>query len=236
LEFTLRLSELKEGFIHLLYPRLCEGCNKPLIAAEQVLCISCATELPETDYHALDDNETALRFAGRVPFFRATSFAYFTEDGLLQHLLHRLKYKDRQEIGDYLGSRFAESLAAANWLSGIDIIIPVPLHASRQAERGYNQSMLIAAAIGRHAAIPATDAALLRVRETESQTRKSRTERTENMAEAFVVADGANLKGKHILIIDDVLTTGATIEACETALKAVENVKISIATIGIAVS
>src|SRR3954471_20186083 len=92
------LNELKEGMLHLFYPRLCEGCNKPLLSAEQVLCISCGTHIPETGYHHIADNETALRFAGRVPFISATSFAYFTNDGLLQHLLHGLKYKDKKEI------------------------------------------------------------------------------------------------------------------------------------------
>ncbi len=232
----LSLTELKEGFLQLFYPRLCEGCSKPLIAAEEVLCIGCAPLLPETGYHSLADNETALRFAGRVPFQYATSFAYFTDDSLLQHLLHGLKYKGKQEIGRYLGARFATSLGTTSWFSSVDAIVPVPLHPTKLAERGYNQSTVIGQAmVGTHGSRLKGDI-LKRKRDTESQTRKTRAERAENMAGAFVVNNPATMSGKHILIIDDVLTTGATIEACAHALMAIENVKISIATIGIAVS
>ncbi len=230
------LKDLTNGLIHLFYPRLCEGCSKPLLAAEEVLCVSCALELPETNYHHIPDNETALRFAGRVPFTHATSFAYFTNDGLLQHLVHGLKYKDKKENGYYLGSQFARSLLSTNWVSGIDIIIPVPLHRAKEAKRGYNQSMLIATGMGEVLHKPANDRLLLRVKDTESQTRKSRSERVDNMSGAFKVADKAGLAGKHILICDDVLTTGATLEACALELMTAANVKISIATVGITVS
>lgn len=233
---NLSLHDLKEGLLHLFYPRLCEGCNRPLIAAEFVVCIGCDAQIPETRYHAIPDNETAMRFAGRIPFTRATSFAYFTDDSLLQHLLHGLKYRHNKDIARYLGGRFASSLAASGWLSVVDMIVPVPLHSKREAERGYNQSMLLAETMAKHAGIVAKADTLVRVRATESQTRKTRAERAENMAGAFAVRNAPEMKGKHILIVDDVLTTGATIEACAHALMAVENVKISIATIGIAVS
>lgn len=230
------LTELKDGFIHLLYPRLCEGCSKPLLPVEDVLCLSCGLRIPETSYHDIADNETALRFAGRVRFCNATSLAYFSNDGLLQHLMHGLKYKGKKEIGTFLGRRLATALQETDWIKEVDLIVPVPLHPTKEAARGYNQSMLIAAAMGENLGIPATDDLLQRVRETESQTKKTRVERVNNMAGAFEVQKGAQLVGKHILICDDVLTTGATIEACAMALLAGGNVKISIATIGIAVS
>ena len=230
------LRDITHGLTHLFYPRLCEGCSKPLLSAENVLCISCALQVPETNYHHIPDNETALRFAGRVPFAYATSFAYFTDDGLLQHLVHGLKYKEKREIGIYLGERFASSLKNAQWAASIDVIIPVPLHPAKEAKRGYNQSMFIAEGLSNVLHKPATDKILLRVRDTESQTRKTRAERVDNMAGAFKVAANTGLSGKHILICDDVLTTGATLEACCLALMEQENVKISIATIGIAVS
>jgi ComF family protein len=231
-----KLQELKHGIAHLFYPRLCEGCSKPLMAAEEVLCISCSTQIPVTVYHNIEDNETALRFAGRIPFIKATSLAYFTNDGLLQHLLHGLKYRNRKETGYYLGRLLGQSLQVAGWASSVDVIIPVPLHKAKKADRGYNQSMLIAEGMSEALNIPASDKLLLRVKETESQTHKTRTERVNNMAGAFKVAENAELTGKHILLCDDVLTTGATIEACALALMTVESVKISIATIGIAVS
>lgn len=226
------LKELRNGIIHLLYPDLCEGCSKPLISGEHVLCMGCATLLPETNYHYTDNNETVMRFAGRVPFVKATSLAYFTEDGLLQHLLHGLKYRGQIENGKYLGARLAATLKKGGWLSNIDAIIPVPLHASRLQERGFNQSAVIANAMGK----TVDELSLMRIRKTESQTTKTRAERADNMQGAFSLPDSTRLNGKHVLLLDDVLTTGATIEACANVLLSAQNVKISIATIGIAIS
>jgi ComF family protein len=228
-------SELNRGLVHLFYPRLCEGCGKALSGGEKVLCLGCAEELPETGYHNIPDNETALRFAGRVPFMNATSLAYFTDDGLLQLLLHGLKYKGKKEIGYYLGARLGLSLKNTDWAGAIDTIVPVPLHRRKEAKRGYNQSMLIAEGIGDMLNIPVSGKLLLRVRDTESQTRKTRTERVNNMADAFTIPKHISLSGKHILLIDDVLTTGATLEACALALLKQEGVRVSIGTIGIAV-
>lgn len=230
------LHELRQGISHLFYPQLCEGCNKPLVGKEWVLCVGCGMEVPETGYHNIKDNDTALRLAGRIPFEYATSMAYFTGEGLLQHLLHELKYNNRAEIGTYLGERFGETLSVTDWISTVNVIIPVPLHKSRYAIRPYNQSMLVAEAMGKVLGIPATDSVLKRVRQTESQTRKGRAERADNMEDAFEVVEKGEIVGKHVLIVDDVLTTGSTIEACARALLAEEKVKISVATIGIAVS
>lgn len=226
------LKELRNGFVHLFYPDLCEGCSKPLVSGEHVLCMGCGALLPETNYHYSENNETALRFAGRVPFVKATSLAYFTDDGLLQHLLHGLKYKGQIENGRYLGARLAATLEKGGWLKDIDLVIPVPLHSTRLQERGYNQSAVIAEALGKRV----SETSLKRTRKTESQTTKTRAERAENMKGAFLLTDERQVNGKHILILDDVLTTGATIEACANILLSAQNVKISIATIGIAIS
>jgi ComF family protein len=230
------LKELNKGFVHLFYPSLCEGCRKPLVENEEVLCISCSLQLPETAYHNVPDNETAMRFAGRIPFMYATSFGWFTNDGLLQHLVHGLKYKGKKDNGRYLGSLLGKRLREANVQPGVDMIIPVPLHKSKRAKRGYNQSMLIAEGISAALGVPASDDLLTRVRDTESQTAKTRAERVENMTEAFRLKEGAQLAGKHILLCDDVLTTGGTLEACALALMKEESVKISLVTIGIAIS
>ena len=234
------LKELKHGITHLFYPNLCEGCAKPLLAAEKVLCISCALHLPETSYNDILDNETAMRFAGRVPFIYATSYAYFTNDGLLQHLMHGLKYKNKKEIGVYLGRKLGQSikrsLLTIEQPLPIDIIVPVPLHKIKKAKRGYNQSMFIAEGISEVLNVPASDDLLVRTRNTETQTHKTRTERITNMNEAFRIFGEDKLTGKHILLCDDVLTTGATLEACALALAADKSIKISFATVGIAVS
>ena len=230
------LHQLKAGLSHLFYPHLCEGCSKPLVAGERVLCIGCAAELPETGNWHLPGNEAAQRFAGRIPFVHAASFAYFIEDGLLQHLLHGLKYRRKQEIGRYLGSTFGHRLTDTGWLSTVDMIVPVPLHPAKLASRGFNQSMLIAEGLAIVTGKPAVDGILMRTRNTESQTNKTRNERIANMSAAFAVTKTESLKNKHILLCDDVLTTGATIESCALALMAEKSIKISVATIGIAVS
>lgn len=200
------------------------------------MCISCGMLLPETNFHDIDDNEAALRFAGRIPFEHVTSYAYFTNNGLLQHLLHELKYKGKKEVGDYLGSRLGLSLKNADWIASVDMIIPVPLHAAKQARRGYNQSAFIAEGMSRMLQIPVDEKALVRVKDTDSQTHKTRNERVQNMADAFMINTNVNLSNKHILLCDDVLTTGATLEACALALRKEESIKISIVTIGIAIS
>lgn len=229
------LKEMAEGLSHLIYPRLCEGCSKPLLAEEEVLCLNCNVyHLPRTAYHHITDNETAMRFAGRVQVEKATSFAYFTPEGLLQHLLHRLKYDGKQYIGTYLGKQLAYDLVQIDWQHGIDAIVPVPLHPDKEAARGYNQSQLLAEGMAEVWGIPVWNDVLQRVKNTESQTQKTREERIENMQDAFVAAKTEKIQGKHLLLIDDVLTTGATLEACAIALKITPNVKISIATVGIA--
>ena len=229
------LKEMAEGLSHLIYPRLCEGCSKPLLAEEEVLCLNCNVyHLPRTAYHHIADNETAMRFAGRVQVEKATSFAYFTPDGLLQHLLHGLKYDNKKYIGTYLGKQLAYDLVQIDWQRGIDAIVPVPLHPDKEALRGYNQSQLLAEGMAEVWGIPMWNDVLKRVKNTETQTQKSREERIENMQGAFEAVATEKIQGKHLLLVDDVLTTGATLEACANALKTTPNVKISIATVGIA--
>lgn len=192
--------------------------------------------MPVTNYHDFAENDSCMRFAGRIPFQMATSYAYFTDEGLLQHLMHGLKYQKKTNIGTYLGKCLGESLQQTSWASSLDLIIPVPLHRKKKWKRGYNQSLLIGQGIASVLGVPCRDDLLLRTRNTESQTKKTRTERIANMKGAFDIKQSSMLAGKHILLCDDVLTTGATIEACALALLDKESVKISVATIGIAVS
>ena len=227
--------DLSRGLFHLFFPRLCVSCSSTLRTGERVLCLSCVVQLPETGYHDHAANDTVMRLAGRFPFRNATSYGYFTHDGLLQHLLHQLKYNNNREVGRYLGEKLAYGLKKTDWVAGIDMIVPVPLHRSRLLERGYNQSELIADGMAKVLDKPVVAHVLLRKRHTESQTKKTREERLNNMSDAFVVPDPAPVRGKHILLIDDVLTTGATLEACALTLLAIDGVSVSIATIGIAV-
>ena len=226
-------QQLTHDLLRLLYPHLCEGCRQPLTGNEDVLCIACESELPEIEnWHP--ENETTLRLAGRVPFIKATSFCYFTDDGLLQHLLHGLKYQDKKKNGLYLGRIWGQRLLHNGWMNDIDYLLPVPLHPDKEAKRGYNQTLLIGKGLSEATGIPMLPDALMRVRNTESQTKKNRNERIDNMKDAFAVNNPMQLKNKHIFIFDDVLTTGATLEACATALLQCPGVRVSIGTIGLA--
>jgi ComF family protein len=228
------LKEALHSATHLLFPQLCEGCRTPLLYQEKVLCMNCAFELPQTAFHDKPENEAALRIAGRVPYQHATAFAYFTPEGLLQHLLHRLKYSGRKVVGHYLGEQAGYALKGSSWIQDVQTIIPVPLHPKKEAGRGYNQSAIIAEGLAKVLDVPVHEKALVRTRHTESQTKMSREERVLNVKDAFLLHPKAQLAHQHILLIDDVLTTGATIEAASNVLLRVPGLKLSICTIGLA--
>ena len=225
-------KELVSGLACLLFPRLCAGCGASLVAGEEVICLYCEVYLAETGFHNQIVNETALRLAGRFPFEHATSYGYFTKDGLLQHLLHELKYRGRQANGIFLGRRLGHMIAGAGWSP--DGIVPVPLHRRKQADRGFNQSELIAEGIAGVLQIPVLRKVVVRSRFTDSQTDKSREDRVANVAGAFRLTDPGQIGGRHLLLTDDVLTTGATLEACARALLSAPGVRVSIATAGVA--
>src|ERR1043165_6304060 len=213
------LREALQSASHLLFPRLCEGCRQPLILQEDTLCMSCTFQLPQTEFYDKPDNEAAIRIAGRIPYQHATAFAYFTTDGLLQHLLHRLKYSGRKSIGIFLGRQAGYALKPLPWIASVDAIVPVPLHPRKESTRGYNQSELIARGMSEVLGISTPEHTLVRVRNTVSQTKtRSREERVTNMKDAFAVHSKAMLADKHVLLVDDVLTTGATLESASQAL------------------
>ncbi len=226
------LRQAGYGLSHIFFPRICEGCQTPLIKTEQVLCLHCLEKLPLTCHYNQPDNEAAMRFAGRFPFHVAVSFTYFISHGLVQHLLHGLKYRGKKDVGRFLGRQFALALQQTAWIHTVDLILPVPLHKKKEAARGYNQSVLIAEGMHSVLQIPYSAKMLLRIKQTESQTLKTRKERAENMEGAFTTH--ASLQGKHVLLLDDVLTTGATLEACAQTVLQQKNVRVSLATIGLA--
>lgn len=227
------ISKITRSVVHLFYPQLCEACNKPLLQQENILCIGCEDQLSFNRHHSVENNETMLRLAGRFPFRQAISLAYFNEESIMQHLLHRLKYKERQSIGLFLGKKLGAAIRPLAWT--LDAVVPVPLHKKKQAKRGFNQSELIAEGISEVLEIPVLEQVIERIKNTATQTDKSRQERIDNVKDAFKLKDEKSLFDKHVLLIDDVLTTGATIEACANELLKIRGVKVSVATVGIAV-
>jgi len=220
-----------QDFLSLLFPRTCLLCGTLLGRQERLLCMVCDFHLPRTGYHAEKDNPLSRSFWGRADIEAAAAYFYFSKGGKVQQLLHHLKYKGNKEVGLVIGEQYGHTLKAAELFRDVDVIIAVPLHPSRQKERGYNQSQLFATGLSRSMGARLDDAVLCRKVATESQTRKSRYKRWENVREIFAVSNSRGLEGKHILLVDDVITTGATIEACVKALRTIPAVRVSVGAI-----
>lgn len=223
-----------EDFLSLLYPRLCFACESETPVPGELLCSRCNATMPQTSYHLQKENPMTERFWGRVPLKAAAAMYIFTKGSPLQHLLHNFKYKGRKEIGEMLGRRFGQALARSPQFTGVDLIVPVPLHRRKKLERGYNQSEMFARGLSEQMRRPMLKNGLLRVVYTSTQTKKSKLERLENVADAFVVNAPAAMQGRHVLIVDDVLTTGSTLEACAHQILEVRGTSVSFATIAIA--
>lgn len=216
-------------FLSLFFPELCYCCGKSLVNEETAVCTECLYDLPFTNFHLHEDNPVARQLWGRFPFIYAGACFYFHQHSKVQTLIHQLKYNNKQAAGIWIGNVYGRQLKDLALAYQTDLIIPVPLHKSRERKRGFNQSECIAKGISEILNIPVNTDSLKRNIPTVSQTHKSRFSRYENMKEVFSVIQPDKLKNKHILIIDDVITTGATLESCATALMVVPGVKISIA-------
>ncbi|HTD98583.1 MAG TPA: phosphoribosyltransferase family protein [Mucilaginibacter sp.] len=221
-------------FISLLFPELCNACGESLVTGEELICTDCHYNLPFTNFHLKADNMVAQQFWGKINLEAAYAMCYFTKGGKMQHLMHQFKYKGIQKIGDMLGNIAGEQLAVSPVFSKADVIIPVPLHKSRLRKRGYNQSTCFAEGLSQKLNIPVDEHNLVRVRATETQTHRSRFLRFENMQEVFAMVNPQALINKHVILVDDVVTTGSTLEACGAELLKVEGLKLSIATIACA--
>lgn len=221
-------------FVALLYPRLCGACGDHLNKGEETICLSCQFDLPLTGFHKDPESPIAKRFWGRVPLQQATALYYFSKGGKVQHMIHELKYHGRTDVGEFMGRQLGRELHKDGALADIDAIIPVPLHPKKQRQRGYNQSEHFASGIAQVLQVPVLAEALSRVSYTESQTQKSREDRWLNVKDVFEVTDPTILEGQHLLLVDDVMTTGATLEACAYKLLAVPGTRVSVATIAMA--
>ncbi|MFT4061017.1 MAG: ComF family protein [Edaphocola sp.] len=227
--------QIAVGLQQLFYPQLCPGCGTLLQSGEKVICLACVAHLPFTNFHYNPHNLVASVFAGRLPLEKATSFLFFNKEGLTQQLLHQLKYKGRQDIGVFLGGLFARELNNEQFLNDIDLILPVPLHPRKQFKRGFNQSAAVAKGMSEASGIAYATNAVAKIKHTESQTHKTRSQRIENVAGVFKVNNAALLQNRHLLLVDDVLTTGATLESCALELLKIAGVRLSVATLSIAV-
>ena len=219
-------------FINLLYPRICHICAAELLKNEELLCTSCLHDLPITSYHLDNENPVKKVFYGRVKINKATALLHFRKKAGVQHLIHDLKYRGHREIGTYLGKWLGTELENTDW-SNIEIIIPVPLHKSRLRQRGYNQVEDFGREIAKFLNAEYMDDVLLKISTTQTQTLKNRLSRWGKIEETLQIKNSEKIKGKHILLVDDLITTGATLEACAHKLLETPDIKISIATMAI---
>jgi ComF family protein len=227
------MKNILTEFLNLFFPKTCLACGDYLDKSEEYLCLNCVFNLPKTNYHNFPENEIEQRFWGKVPVERATAFLHFEKESSPQKLLHALKYHGEKELGKTFGIRFGNELLTSGFRD-IDLIVPVPLHAKKLKKRGYNQSEWIAKGIAEKLKKPIDTENLIRTVENSTQTKKGLIERWENVSEIFRLKDKNIFENKHILLVDDVLTTGATIESCCKAILQSANTKISIAALAVA--
>lgn len=226
--------KILHDLLALFFPRLCLLCGELLVDGEKCLCLSCIYKLPRTNYHLRPFNPAEQLFTGKVEIEKATAFLHYEKGGKVQQLIYAIKYKGEKEAGFQLGRQTALALYEKGFFEGIDLLLPVPLHPQRQKKRGYNQAEWIARGIASVCLLPIENKALARIRKTNTQTHKNVFDRWTNVQNIFSVKSKEPLIGKHVLIIDDVLTTGATIGACASCLCAIEGTRISILTLSIA--
>jgi ComF family protein len=222
-------------FISLIFPRICAGCGNSLWKNEEGLCQLCEYHLPKTNFHFESENPVSRLFLGKVSIETGSAFLYFNKGSKVQRMVHQLKYKGRKDIGIYLGDQYGQTLKYAPLFNSADAIIPVPLHKKRYMQRGYNQSEQFAIGLSRAMNIPVNRYLLLRIKATETQTRKSRFSRYQNVKEIFTVTSPLEWTGRHLLLVDDVITTGATLESCIQALAVIPGVRVSVACIAAAI-
>jgi ComF family protein len=224
-----------QDFFHLFYPHLCLACEKNAPPYGEEICIACKATLPETNFHLHKENPFTERFWGRLNLSSGAALYLFNKESRVQHLLHNLKYKGKKEIGEILGRSYGLSLKRSPHFKDVELIVPVPLHYKKERIRGYNQSEMFAKGLSESMNIPYQKDGLKRIVYSDSQTKKSRIGRVENVQEVFEVHKPKALEGKHVLIVDDVLTTGSTLETCANKVLEVKGTKVSLVTIAIAI-
>ncbi len=228
------LKNLFNDTLHLFYPHICTGCGSDLLPEPNLLCLRCITNLPHTHFAQHSNNPIEKIFWGRIPLIAAHSEFYFAKESLIQQLIHQLKYKNNQQVGIYLGELMGASLSNSNRFKNLDCLVPLPLYPDKERKRGYNQAAVICQGMSEVMNVPVLIGNIVRKRFTETQTKKHRTERWENVAGSFISNNVKELEGKNLLLIDDVITTGATLEACGSVITNINGARLSIATLATA--
>ena len=228
------LLSLLKDVSRLFYPVICPGCGNDLFNQNANLCLKCITQLPHTGFANFDNNPVEKIFAGRIPILAAHSEFYFTKNSIIQLLMHELKYRGNIQMGLYLGALLGESLLKSERFKTFDYLIPLPMHPQKEFKRGYNQAEIICKGISESTNIPLLAKTVLRKKQTETQTRKHRTERWDNVFDSFNIEEPESLYNKKIILVDDVITTGATLEACGNNILKIQGASIGIAALAYA--
>ncbi|HUW92551.1 MAG TPA: ComF family protein [Bacteroidales bacterium] len=222
------IKDIAGDFLGLFFPELCLSCHAPLMRGEKILCTHCLVAVKRTDFHLRRDNSLEQVFWGRCLVERAAAFSVYNRGSRVRTLIHLMKYKGRKDLGRALGNLYGSYLKDSDFMNGIDLLIPVPLHPSRLRKRGYNQSDYIARGLSEVTGVPVLSDLLKRAVQGSSQTKRGRYERWENVEGMFIVTKPDRISGKHLLVVDDVITTGSTMEACVNALHDAAEVRVSV--------
>lgn len=221
------------GLFHLFFPHRCAVCNRILGTGEEGICLECNLRLPRTGYHRWPDNPLERNFWGKIPLGRASAYFFYRKDAPYRRIIRLLKYSGRKDLGETFGKQMAAELALTGFFDGMDVVVPVPLHPRKLRQRGYNQSECIARGIAAVTGLPLDTTSVTRLKHTGTQTHRSADQRWENVREAFVLRAPERFSHRHVLLVDDVATTTATLTACADAFAPVEGVRISILTLAI---
>ncbi|MEP7373650.1 MAG: phosphoribosyltransferase family protein [Chitinophagaceae bacterium] len=222
------LKEIKDSLLHLLFPHLCDGCGSDMLDKESTLCMRCIEAMPETNFELHADNPVEKKFWGRLSIQQATAQYYFTSESLMQRLMHQFKYKRNKDLGNQMGRMMGESIKRSGRFV-VDALVPLPLFPAKEKRRGYNQATILCEGMAESLQVPVLKDVVIRSQHTDTQTKKGRIERWQNMEGKFVLAKPEAISNKNVILVDDVITTGATLEACGAELLKAENVRLSIA-------
>ncbi|HKC34540.1 MAG TPA: phosphoribosyltransferase family protein [Chitinophagaceae bacterium] len=230
----IRFKEIKDSLLQVVFPHVCDGCGSDLLNIESRLCIRCVASLPETNFEQHTGNPVEKIFWGRIPVVNAAAHFYFTKESLMQRLMHQFKYKGNRDLGLQLGRMMGYSLKSSNRFTGISGLVPLPLFPFKEKKRGYNQATILCEGMAEILSLPILNNIITRPEHTETQTKKGRIERWRNIEGKFHLINSGLIQNKHLLLVDDVITTGATLESCGNELLTAENVKLSVATLCVA--